>query len=174
MENTNGFDDLEYTIEIKKVENEYVEITYKLTNKSEKSFLVFNRGDTNKGLGNGKVYVETASDGLVELSQKRFIEPAGKNCPDFEIAVTSGASWLKPNQTITQTVKTGLPLRIYTPFDVCTPKDEMPKEVKQVKFCLGIAEADPEKVKVSEKGFVENWQTVGEQKLLCSKTVDFK
>src|SRR5688500_9251512 len=85
MENNAAFDDLEYVFDVKKVGEEYVEITYKIRNKSaKKSFLVFNRGDTNKGLGNGKVYVEPKSDGLVELSQKRFTEPAGKNCPLFE------------------------------------------------------------------------------------------
>jgi hypothetical protein len=173
MENTTVFDDIEYSFDIKKVENEYVEITYKLTNKGEKAFLVFNQGDTNKGLGSGKVYVEPQAGGTVELSQKRFFQPPDKNCPNFEIAVTAGANWLKPGQTITQTVKAGLPLQVFTPFDVCTPKDEMPSTIKQIKFCLGVAEADPENVSLSEKGFVETWNAVGEQKLLCSKTINF-
>lgn len=173
MENKAFADEIEYSFDVKKVENEYVEITYKISNKSEKSFLVFNRGDTNKGLGAGRVYVEPSSNGSVELSQKRFSEPAGKSCPIFEIAVNAGAIWLKPKQTITETVKTALPLAFYTPFDECRPKDELPKEIKTVKFCLGIAEADAEKINVSEKGFVENWQAVGEQKLLCSNQIDF-
>lgn len=171
--NTISFDDIKHNIDIKKVGNEYIEITYKLTNKGKNSYLVFNQGDTNKGLGNGKVYVEPLADGTIELSQKRFVQPAGKSCPNFEIAVTPGASWLKPDETITQTVKTGLPLRVFFPFDACMPKTAMPDQIKGVKFCIGIAEADPAKVKINDQGFVENLSAAGVQTLLCNELKNF-
>lgn len=176
--NTQNADDKSMTnpipsdIEFKATVNsttDYVEVTYTVTNKGDKSYLIFNRGDTNKGLDKGRLYVEPSANGIIELSQKRFSKPENKSCPNFEVPVEAGASWLKPKQTITETVRTSLPLRFYTPFDSCTPQSEMPKEIKTVKFCLGIAEADSAKVKVNENGYIENWQDVGMQKLLCTQ-----
>ena len=165
--------DVQYDVKIT-IAEKYIDITYTVKNSSDKSYLVFNYGDTRKGLQKGKVYVEPQKDGTVELSQRMFTAPKGDNsCPARETAVLPGATLLNAGQSISETARVALPLKHDTPFDDCDPKPEMPKEVEKVKFCLGIAEADPKQVKVKD-GYVEGWQGVKEQQLLCSKIKEIK
>nr|MCU0240556.1 hypothetical protein [Pyrinomonadaceae bacterium] len=134
-------------------------------NLGKKNYLIFNQGHD---IGNEKIYVEPQKDDVIEISQRRFIEPKDKNCPEREYPIMPNASWLKAKQTIIQSVIVSLPLQVKTPFDDCLPKAEMPAEIKDLKFCLGIAEANPKKVKVDEKGFVKGWNQVKAQQFLCS------
>ncbi len=147
------------------VEVDSIIIEYKVSNLGKKNYLLFNQGHD---IGNSKTYTEPQKDGIIEISQKRFIEPKDKNCPDREYPIMPNAIWLKSKQTITQTFIVSLPLKVFTPFDDCNPKNEMPEKIKGLKFCLGIAEANAKKVKIDEKGFVKGWESVKPQKLLCS------
>ncbi len=165
--------DLKYKIDLKVIENNLIEINYSVENTSEdEDYLVFNMGDTNKGFGNRLVYIEPMENGLVELSQRKFTEPENKTCPKFEVAVEAGAIWLKAKKSIEHKVLANLPLKLNTPFDQCTPNAEMPTATKEVKFCLGVAKADSTKVRVTEQGYVEGWENVSEQELLCSERVN--
>lgn len=149
-----------------------VQITYELKNTGDKSYLVYNRGHF--GTDSSVVYVEPQKDGTVEISQKAFREPKDKNCPNRYVQIVPNASWLKSKQTIQNQIEVALPLKLKTPFDDCTPPSEMPAKIDKTKFCLGISEADASKVKINDKGFVEGWQYVKEQQLLCSYFVELQ
>ena len=160
-------DDIAYEI-TGRVETNRIKIKYSLENKSARDYLLFNRGDTNYELKKGRVYVAPLPDGAVEISQRKFDEPAGAGCPDREYPVRAGASWLKAGQKISEEVEVGLPLKAFTPFQDCPRLEPLPEKIKNVKFCLGVAEADSGKVSIKETGFIENWQNVKEQTLICS------
>jgi hypothetical protein len=165
--------EIDSTISVK-IEKDYIEVDYTLKNTGGKSYLVFNQGDTDKGLGASKMYAEYLGDGIIELSQKRFFEPQDKKCPNYEIAVQAGAKWLKPNETIKQNLKISRPLKTFTPFDACEPQTIIPTEAKKIKFCLGIAEADSAKVIVGKQGDIEDWSGVGKQTVICSEIKDLE
>lgn len=149
-----------------------IQITYKLKNTGDKNYLVYNRGHF--GTDSNVVYVEPQKDGTVEISQKAFREPKHKNCPNRYVQIVPNASWLKSKQTIQNQIETALPLTLKTPFDDCAPPSEMPARIDKTRFCLGISEADASKVKINDKGFVEGWHYVKEQKLLCSDVVELQ
>jgi hypothetical protein len=146
-------------------------VLYKVTNSGKKNYLVFNRGHE---AINAKVYIEPQKAGIIEITQKRFFEPKDKNCPERDIAIVPNASWLKAKQTIEESLVVSLPLKVLTPFDDCTPKSEMPNEIKGIKFCLGLAEANPKKVKVDDKGYVKGWEHTKPQLFLCSDLFQIK
>ncbi len=179
----NEIDGIEYKFKAKikkageydgvKYTNDFVEIEYELNNTSDKDHIVFNRGHS--GTNSYKVYVEPNTDGAVEISQKAFEEPTeGRRCPQRFVAITPNASWLKVNQKISEKVQLEMPLETRTPFDDCEPKPELPKQIKQIKFCIGVAEADSEIVKLTDDGRITGMNPTGEQKLLCSDPVSFK
>lgn len=155
-------------------EKKRIRIKYVLENKGAKNYLIFNRGDTNYELKKGRVYVQPQTDGTVEISQRKFDEPTGAGCPDREYPVRAGASWLKAGQKISEEIEIELPLKGFTPFQDCPRLPPLPKIIKNVKFCLGIAEADVAKVSIKEDGFVENWQNVKEQTLICTESFTIK
>ena len=179
----NKVGDVEYTLSAKILkkgasgdnanhQTNVIQITYELKNTGDKSYLVYNRGHF--GTNDSQVYVEPQKDGSIEISQKAFAEPADRNCPQRFVAIVPNASWLKAKQTVNNQVETTLPLKVKTPFDDCTPLPEMPDQINQTRFCLGIAEADPNQVKIDENGFVQGRQAVKEQQLLCSDNIELK
>lgn len=153
-------------------QTDVVQFAYEMKNTGGKSCLVYNRGHF--GTDNSVVYVEPQKDGTVEISQKAFREPKDKNCPQRYVQIVPNASWLKSKQTIQNQIEVALPLKLKTSFDDCTPQSEMPAKIDKTRFCLGISEADASKVKISNKGFVEGWQYVKEQQLLCSNVIELK
>lgn len=178
----NKIEDVEYSFSAKVLkkgehngvayQTDVVQITYELKNTGDKNYLVYNRGHF--GADDTVVYVEPRTDGTVEISQKAFREPKDKNCPERYVQIAPNASWLKSKQTIQNQIQTALPLKLKTPFDDCTPAPKMPAKIDKTKFCLGISEADASKVKIGDKGFVEGWQNVKEQQLLCSDVIEMK
>lgn len=174
----NKVGDVEYSLSakiLKKSENrqsDVVQITYELKNTGDKNYLVYNLGHF--GTNESVVYVEPQKDGSIEISQKAFHEPTDRNCPQRFVAVVPNASWLKAKQTVNNQIEVALPLTVKTPFDDCTPLPAMPAKINRVRFCLGIAEADTNQVKIDEKGFVQGQQFVKEQQLLCSDNIPLK
>jgi hypothetical protein len=153
-------------------QTDVIQITYQLKNTGDKSYLVYNRGHF--GTNESVVYVEPQKDGSIEISQKAFREPTGRNCPQRFVAVVPNASWLESKQTLSNQIEVALPLELKTPFDDCTPQPKMPAKVDKARFCLGISEADKGQVKISDNGFVQGLQYVKEQQLLCSDIVELK
>lgn len=152
--------------------NDFVEIEYELNNTSEKDYIVFNKGHF--GTNSYKVYVEPNKDGTVEISQKAFEEPADRRCPQRFVAISPLASMLKSNGKMTKKVQVEIPLETRTPYDDCEPKPELPKQIKQLKFCVGVLEADSSELKLSDDGRVSGMNSMKEQKLLCSDSVSMK
>lgn len=152
--------------------NDFIQIEYQLNNTSEKDYILYNKGHF--GTNSYTVYVEPEKGGTVEISQKAFEEPTDRNCPQRFVAIMPNASWLKSKEKITEKIEVEMPFEVKTPFDDCEPKPEMPKEIKGLKFCLGVAEADAEKVKLSDTGRIEGMQFIKEQKLLCSDSVSLE
>lgn len=186
MQNSSTFKnkvgDVEYTFSAKILkkdnrdgdnrETDVVQITYELKNTGDKSYLIYNRWHF--GTNESVVYVEPQKDGTIEISQKAFREPKDRNCPQRFVAIIPNASWLKSQQTVNNKIEIALPLELKTPFDDCTPLLEMPAKIDKTRFCLGISEADKDRVKINDKSFVEGWQYVKEQQLLCSRDIDLK
>jgi hypothetical protein len=153
-------------------QNDVVQIEYNLTNTGDKNYLVYNAGHS--GTNDATVYVEPQTDGTVEISQKAFAEPKDKNCPDRFMAIMPKASWLKANQTVKKQFELALPLQTKTPFDDCLPVNVMPKEISKVNFCIGVSEADANKVTLDKDGNIKNPDSAKPQKLLCSTAVALK
>jgi hypothetical protein len=174
--------DVEYTFSLKVLkkgdhdgvnrQTDVIQITYQLKNTGDKNYLVYNRGHF--GTNDSVVYVEPQKDGIVEISQKAFREPTGRNCPQRFVAVTPNASWLNAKQTVNNQIEVALPLKQITPFDDCTPQSGIPAKVDKARFCLGISEVDKSQVKISDNGFVQGLQYVKEQQLLCSDFIELK
>jgi hypothetical protein len=153
-------------------QNDVVQIEYNLTNTGDKNYLIYNAGHS--GTNDATVYAEPNADGSVEISQKAFGEPKDKNCPNRFIPIMPKASWLKAKQTVTKQLQIALPLQTKTPFDDCLPGNVMPKEVSQIKFCVGVSEADAEKASIDKDGNIKSLDSVKPQKLLCSTSVNLK
>ena len=152
--------------------NDFIEIAYELENTGEKDFLVFNQGHF--GTHSTKVYVEPTDDGNLQISQRMFTEPSGKDCPQRFVEITPKAAWLKSKQKLNEKVQVEMPLKLVAPYDDCQPAPKMPENPANAKFCLGIAEAIEEKVNLSADGRIGNVDAIGEQKLLCSDSVSLK
>lgn len=177
MEDTFNFSgkksDVSYTIS-GTVGRDRIKIKYVLQNTGKKDLVLFNRGDTNFELKKGVVYTSPSKDGVVEISQRSFVEPPDSGCPDREYPVRAGASWLRAGEKVTEEIEVQLPLKGFTPFNDCQRLAPLPEKVSKVKFCLGFAEADPLKVTIDNKGFTKNWQDIQEQMLICSDPIVLK
>lgn len=171
---TKRYKGLEYTMQVRVVERDFVDVSYEVKNTGKTDYLLFNRGDKLDKTATGRIYVDVKGIDTVELSQKKFIEPNGKSCPDRIAPILPGATWLKAGQTIKSGGRVSLPLKIYNPFDDCEPKSALPNKIIKAQFCLGAAEADAVKTKVSETGIVEGWQYIKEQQLLCSDIIELQ
>ncbi|MEP6923003.1 MAG: hypothetical protein ABI954_00950 [Pyrinomonadaceae bacterium] len=154
-------------------QNDVLYIDYEVKNLGDKNYLVFNQGHNDKDDRN-VVYVEPQSDSSIELSQKAFVQPRDKNCPLYDAPILPRAAWLKARQTVKNQVSVELPLKFKTPFADCSPQPEMPKESKTVRFCLGVAEADPKTVKVGNDGSFQDMEAVKKQQVLCSESINLK
>ncbi|HEV2861866.1 MAG TPA: hypothetical protein VGX48_12735 [Pyrinomonadaceae bacterium] len=143
-------------------------VSYRLKNGTAEEVLVVNRGDTESGLGAGRVYVEPQPDGTVELSQRAFRQPPDRMCRTREVPPYPGVSRLKPGQSISEEVSAALPLSYATPFADCTPVPQMPSPVRRVKFCLGVIRGASGKTS-NERGtdVVTDGRLIGRQELLC-------
>lgn len=168
---TKRYKDLEYTIQERIVNQTFVDVSYEVKNTGKTDYLLFNRGDKLDKTAIGKIYVDVKDGDVIELSQKKFDEPSAKSCPDRIAPISPGATWLKAGQTVKSGGRVGLPLKICNPFDDCEPKSNLPNKIIKAQFCLGVAEANAVKTKVSETGIVEGWQYVNEQQLLCSDII---
>ena len=152
--------------------NDFIEISYELDNTGEKDFLVFNQGYF--GTHSTKVYVEPTADGNLQISQKLFAEPTGKNCPQRFVAIAPKAAWLKSKEKLSEKIQVELPLKLVAPYDDCEPAPQMPDDPQTAKFCLGIAEAAAEEINLTDDGRIGRPEAIGEQKLLCSDPVNLE
>ena len=151
-----------------RVEGGKLLVNYRVTNRTAEEVLVVNRGDTELGLGAGRVYVEPGADGTVEVSQRAFRQPADRLCRTREVPPYPGVSRLRAGQSISEEVSAALPLRHAAPFADCTPVPQMPSPVRRVKFCLGVIRGAAGKTS-NERGtdIVTDGRLIGRQELLC-------
>lgn len=173
---TKRIGDLEYKITFERVSDTFLQFNYKVKNFGESDYLLYNRG-TSLVMRRGTVFVEPQANNSVELSQKRFFQPKDKDCPDREAPIYPAASWLKAKQTVNEEIGVSLPLKLNTPFSDCQPQPEMPKQVKEIRFCLGAAKVNSAKsVKTDGQGtiIVRGGEDIEEQQLLCSDVVELK
>lgn len=168
---TKRFKDLQYTITVRPSATS-IDVSYEIKNTGKTAYILYNRGDRLNKTVTGKIYTDLKDGGIIELSQKKFEEPKGKNCPDRFAPYEPGATWLKPGQIVKGGGRVALPLKADNPFHDCEPRAEFPAAIKQIQFCLGIAEADAGKTKVSDKGFIESREGVKAQELLCSEVIN--
>jgi hypothetical protein len=151
-----------------RVEGGKLLVSYRVTNRTAEEVLVVNRGDTELGLGAGRVYVEPGADGTVEVSQRAFRQPTDRLCRTREVPPYPGVSRLRPGQSISEEVSVALPLRHAAPFGDCAPVPQMPSPVRRVKFCLGVIRGAAGKTS-DERGtdIVTDGRLISRQELLC-------
>lgn len=155
-----------------RVEGGKILVSYRVTNQSKEEALVVNRGDTESGLGAGRVYVEPQPDGTIELSQRAFRQPTDRMCRTREVPPYPGVSRLKPGQSIKEEVSVALPLRYATPYADCTPVPQMPSPVKRVKFCLGVIRGGGKTSYERDTDIVIDGGLIGRQELLCGEVFE--
>lgn len=173
---TNRVGDLEYKFNLEKVSENYFRLNYEIKNLSKSDYLLYNRG-TSLQMQRGIVFVEPFSNDGIELSQKRFFEPKDKDCPDREGFIYAAASLLKAKQTVEEEIGISIPFELKAPFDDCKPQPEMPKEIKKIKFCLGVSKVNSLKGLDAVKDdiiLVKGGEDIEKQQLLCSETVELE
>lgn len=170
--------DLKYTVSIKfqkkgtyeniNYPNDNLVIEYTLENAGKYDYLVYNQGHSDQD-SRSIVYAEVLSEETLELSQKQFVEPKDKQCPDRFAPVISRAAWLRKGERVSEKVYVEFPVKHNTPFDDCGPIPAMPEKLEKVKFCIGYAPADPQKTTIDNNGFVVTTavEAVSEQKFIC-------
>lgn len=145
-------------------------VKYTVTNNSKKTYLLFKRGDMDNGLNAGVFYVEPQPDGVIEISQRAFTQPTGKQCRLREVPVYFGVSRLAPKQSVSGELNIPLPLKYHTPYDDCAPQPAWPAQVRQIRFSLGVI-PDAKGATTTHQGglLVTNTSLMGQQKLLSSE-----
>lgn len=149
-------------------------LKYTVTNRSDKSYLLFNRGDMDAGLKESVFYIEPQPDGVVEISQRAFTEPKDRRCRRREVPVYFGVSRLAAKQSVSGELVIPLPLKYRAPYDDCAPQPVMPEKVTQVRFCLGALPDTPDAAS-SHQGtlLITDTALMNQQKLLCGEVFKF-
>lgn len=149
--------------------NDNLVVNYTLQNVGKNDYVIYNQGHSDQ-TSRSTVYTEVLSEGLVELSQKQLVEPQDKQCPARFVAIIARAAWLKSGSTVSEKVYVEFPITHKTPFDDCGPIPPTPEKLEKVKFCIGYAPADSQKVTIDSNGVVVTAAAgaVSEQKFICS------
>lgn len=139
-----GADDLSFETTIRQSGRDQLLISYTIKNRGRQALLLMNRpparGGTSAPLPNPNfVYVETQSDGVVEIS-KRVKQPPRETTvfvPDV-----LGATLLAPGQSFSEEVRVDLAARRRKSAQPIRDVPDIPDPVKRVRFCLGVAPSE--------------------------------
>lgn len=165
--------DLKFDAQLQ-VSNSRLLVRYRVTNQTSTPLVLLNRGDSVFGLGEDKVYVEPKADGVVEISQRAFVEPTEGNGPDREMGILPGISRLAPGQSLSVELSVPLPLVRRSPYMDWKPASAvMPDPVRQVHFCLGVLKDEPPVRSFKKNGIevMSNDSLIAQQQLLCTPVV---
>ncbi|MDQ3805000.1 MAG: hypothetical protein M3416_14370 [Acidobacteriota bacterium] len=142
-------------------------IEYRVTNRGGKAVLLVNRGDTEYGLGAGRVYVEPQPDGTVHFTQRGYLLPPDQG-PGPTAAVYPGVSELAPGRTASETLKVAAPKARQHPYARHFPPHPVPDPLRRARFCLGVVSADAPTRTTRGTRVLTSFQSIAAQELLCS------
>ena len=143
-------------------------VEYSVTNRGPRPVLLLNRGDTNFGLGPGRVYVEPQEDGTLNLTQRGYMLPPGHRGPGPTAAIYPGVSELAPGKTAKETVRARAPKARQHPYGRYYPEVPVPDPLRRVRFCLGVVPADAQTKTTRGTRVLTSLQAVAAQELLCA------
>lgn len=168
-----GMDGVDFAPRITVVERageKRIRVEYKVANRTGKPLLVFNQGDTDNLGEDGTVYIEPQADGVVEISQRGWETPAA---PSPTQVVYPGATLLTPGASTSKNFELTIAyLAARRPYGSMTPGVAMPRPVRRVRFCLGVAPAEGIQTRTQGEGaqrvLVPDYKAIVTQRLLCS------
>lgn len=146
-------------------------IDYRVTNRGARPVLLVNRGDTEYGLGAGRVYVEPQPDGTVNFAQRGYLLPPDQG-PGPTAAVYPGVSELAPGQTASESLKVAAPKARQHPYARHFPQHPVPDPLRRARFCLAVVPADAPTRTTKGTRVLTNFQSIAAQELLCSDPQD--
>lgn len=142
-------------------------IEYRVTNRGSSPVLLVNRGDTEFGLGPGRVYVEPQPDGTVQFTQRGYLLPPDQG-PGPTGAVYPGVFELAPGKTAGETLKISAPKARQHPYARHFPQHPVPDPLRRARFCLGVVPADAPTRTTRGTRVLTSFQSIAAQELLCS------
>ena len=169
--------DLEFESSLKLDGRERITIRYKVTNRTNRPYLIFNRlpahlDSTDVAPDENSVYVEPQPDGTVEISKRAYVAPDG---PAVNTPYIPGASELLPGASISEQIVVNLPLGRRRPYMSVVPAPAMPNPIRKVKFCVGVAQADRSAARAFGSGknraLYPQYSVLPTQQLLCGPIV---
>lgn len=174
-----GADDLSFETTIRATGRDQLLVSYTIRNRGRQPMLLMNRpparGGASEQLPNPNfVYVETQSDGVVEIS-KRVKEPPRETTvfvPDV-----LGATLLAPGQSFSEEVRVDLAARRRKSAQPVRDVPNIPDPVKRVRFCLGVAPSEGITARTFGQGknrtiYPDAGAVLLKQRVLCGETAE--
>ncbi|HWS55859.1 MAG TPA: hypothetical protein VN228_17095, partial [Pyrinomonadaceae bacterium] len=143
-------------------------IEYRVTNRGSRPVLLVNRGDTEYGLGAGRVYVEPQADGTVQFTQRGYLLPPDQG-PGPTAAVYPGVSELAPGKTATETLRVAAPKARQHPYARHFPQHPVADPLRRARFCLGVVSGDAPTRTTRGTRVLADFQSIAAQQLLCGE-----
>jgi hypothetical protein len=172
-------DDLSFETSIRATGRDQLLINYTIKNRGRQPMLLMNRpparGGASAPLPNPNfVYVETQSDGVVEISKRVREQPRETTVfmPDVP-----GATLLAPGQSFSEEVRVDLAARRRKSAQPVRDVPDIPDPVKRVRFCLGVAPSEGITTRSFGQGknrtlYPDPGAVLMKQRVLCSETVE--
>jgi hypothetical protein len=163
---------VEFEAKLSTIKDKRLIVRYRITNRGQSELLLINRGDIYAGLSVATVYVEPLANGVVEVSQRGFLEPKDSTAGYPQPPNQHGFSRLKPGQSAEEEIFVSLPLQRQNPFKNLQPPvvAQMPAKVDAIRFCLGVLEENPKMITRSTNGVevLSNPIWLEQQQLFCT------
>lgn len=176
-----GADDLSFETTIRATAKDQLLISYTVRNRGRQPMLLMNRPPARGGASGSQpnpnfVYVETQSDGVVEIS-KRVKEPPRETTvfvPDVP-----GATLLAPGQSFSEEVRVDLAARRRKSAQPVRDVPDIPDPVKRVRFCLGVAPSEGITTRAFGQGknrtiYPDTGAVLLKQRVLCGETTELQ
>lgn len=174
-----GADDLSFETHIRTTARDQLLISYTVRNRGRQPVLLMNRPPARSGtsapLPNPNfVYVETGSDGVVEIS-KRVKEPPRETT--VFIPDVLGATLLAPGQSFSEEVRVDLAARRRKSAQPVRDVPDIPDPVKRARFCLGVAPSEGITTRTFGQGknktlYPDAGAVLSKQRVLCGETTE--
>lgn len=174
-----GADDLSFETTIRATGRDGLLISYTVRNRGRQPMLLMNRpparGGASGPLPNPNfVYVETQSDGVVEISKRVKAPPRETTVFVPEVL---GATLLAPGQSFSEEVRVDLAARRRKSAQPVRDVPDIPDPVKRVRFCLGVAPSEGITARTFGQGknrtiYPDAGAVLLKQRVLCGETTE--
>lgn len=173
--------DLSFETTIRATGRDQLQISYTIKNRGRRPVLLMNRPPASAGesapLPNTNfVYVETQSDGVVEISKRVREQPRETTVFAPEVL---GATMLGPGQSYREEVRVDLAARRRKSGQPVRNVPDIPDPVKRVRFCLGVAPSEGITTRTFGQGknrtlYPDPGAVLQKQRVLCGETTELQ